>query len=339
MTFPSHTVYPENNTGQVFKVCGKCKQSLPLPDFYQTRAKVSRKLLIAPQCKNCCREAYRIDRLENTQKWVEKNKKRQEGGTQKREDLYWENRELPTTKICVKCGIDKPLDDYFRGIDSPLGRKTRCKECTTQDGEERTKRRIAMREGYPVSGEKVCKNPDCKLVGIFQPLINFFNDSSSADGKTYRCKECITAYNTQWALDNRDKKLETRRRGSSERYLATREAQWHVNAIRRLKTSSKKRSIMFDMKPEDLLVDGKLPEFCPIFPHIKLDYAAGPDRRIWASVDKIVPILGYTTGNVCIISMAANCWKDNGSNPAERARIVSLMKGKSKPPKDDSSQL
>ena len=80
---------------------------------------------------------------------------------------------------------------------------------------------------------------------------------------------------------------------------------------------------------------GELPVFCPIFKNIRLDYNAGSDYRLWASVDRIVPDLGYVSGNVWVISNAANMWKSNGSNPEERERIVSLMQGQKK--KKDSS--
>jgi hypothetical protein len=83
------------------------------------------------------------------------------------------------------------------------------------------------------------------------------------------------------------------------------------------------------MTPEDLYgPGGTLPIFCAIFPHIRLDYQHGEDRRTWATVDRIVPQLGYVTGNVHVISNAANIWKSNGSNPSERKRITAIMRNK-----------
>jgi hypothetical protein len=60
------------------------------------------------------------------------------------------------------------------------------------------------------------------------------------------------------------------------------------------------------------------------------------ERRFWASVNKIVPALGYITGNVCVASMTANTWKSNGSSPTERARILEILfpKPKHKPDAD-----
>ena len=92
---------------------------------------------------------------------------------------------------------------------------------------------------------------------------------------------------------------------------------------------AKDKGVPFAMNASDLvdIATGLLPTHCRIFPHIKLDYDAGPDHRYWASLDRIAPELGYTSGNIWVISNAANMWKSNGSNPAERKRIVEIMTG------------
>jgi hypothetical protein len=106
---------------------------------------------------------------------------------------------------------------------------------------------------------------------------------------------------------------------------------WESMAMSRCKARAKKKGIPFDMSKSDLLDSkGNLPEFCPVFPHIKLDYSSGQDRRLWASVDRKTPNLGYIKGNVWVISWAANMWKTNGSNAEERAIIEALMRPKSK---------
>lgn len=37
--------------------------------------------------------------------------------------------ELPKSKICKKCGIDKPLDDYYNSKGGKYGKRSRCKSC------------------------------------------------------------------------------------------------------------------------------------------------------------------------------------------------------------------
>jgi hypothetical protein len=116
-----------------------------------------------------------------------------------------------------------------------------------------------------------------------------------------------------------------------------RQKHWLRRTLSNCRNRAAKKLVPFDMNEFDLLdkKTGNLPVFCPVFPHIKLDYNAGPDRRLWASVDRIVPELGYVSGNVWIVSMAANTWKSNGSNATERTRIVAIMqrqkKNKSQP--------
>jgi hypothetical protein len=107
---------------------------------------------------------------------------------------------------------------------------------------------------------------------------------------------------------------------------------WEKKIISNCKRRAHDKKVPFGMNPTDLYDPNTsaLPVFCPIFPNIRLDYNNGPDRRLWASVDRKVPALGYTSDNVWVVSMAANTWKTNGSNPEERARIVKIMSPKQK---------
>jgi hypothetical protein len=116
---------------------------------------------------------------------------------------------------------------------------------------------------------------------------------------------------------------------------------WQDKAASNCNKRALDKGVLRGMKGINLLdpITGKLPEYCPIFPHIKLDYSQGPDRRHWASVDRKVPSLGYTSGNVWVVSMAANTWKTNGSNPAERAIITKMMAPKITAPKPPDGQI
>lgn len=40
---------------------------------------------------------------------------------------------------------------------------------------------------------KLCKNPQCALLGQQQPLENFYNHKSNADGRQSECKVCYRA--------------------------------------------------------------------------------------------------------------------------------------------------
>lgn len=128
-----------------------------------------------------------------------------------------------------------------------------------------------------------------------------------------------------WRANNKDK--DRARKREYERNLP-----WESKIARRCNDRARIKNIPRGMKPRDLYTatTGKLPEFCPIFPHIKLDYQHNTDMRCWPTVDRIVPELGYVSDNVWVISWAANTWKSNGSNPEERKRITALMAPKPK---------
>lgn len=138
-------------------------------------------------------------------------------------------------------------------------------------------------------------------------------------------KNELREYHRQYREDG-GKELRERERLYCKQY---RKEKWPSYKISACKKRAKDKCLPFNMVSVDLYDPrtGNLPEVCPIFPHIRLDYGAGPDRRYWASVDRIVPELGYVSGNVCVVSMAANTWKTNGSNPEERKRIIALMRG------------
>lgn len=63
------------------------------------------------------------------------------------------------------------------------------------------------------------------------------------------------------------------------------------------------------------VADFEIPEFCPIFPELKLEFSSGrgsrPDNI--PSLDRIVPELGYVPGNVAVISFRANRLKSDAS--------------------------
>jgi len=150
--------------------------------------------------------------------------------------------------------------------------------------------------------------------------------------------EEVRAKERRWRENNKERDRERKRKNEIVNpYTKT----WEQEAVHRCNKRARQKSVPRGMKAFDLYDQntGKLPEYCPIFPHIKLDYNAGNDQRLWASVDRIVPELGYVSGNVWVISKAANTWKSNGSNPAERAIISKIMAPKNPAPKSTENQF
>ena len=78
------------------------------------------------------------------------------------------------------------------------------------------------------------------------------------------------------------------------------------------KHRAKVKNVPFSIEPSDI----KIPEFCPVF-GTKIEYGRckvkGKTRANAASLDRIIPELGYVKGNVRVISYRANTMKSNAS--------------------------
>lgn len=87
------------------------------------------------------------------------------------------------------------------------------------------------------------------------------------------------------------------------------------------KNRAKKENLAFDLELSDIVI----PEFCPVFKHIKIN----KERKMGfaydsPSLDKLVPLLGYVKGNVRIISNRANMLKRDATL-AELKRLAEWM--------------
>ena len=218
----------------------------------------------------------------------------------------------------------------------PLPRKIkRCKKCGTDhyvgDGCE-TCRKKRLAEWHQKNGVRIrIKTKEYSATHKAERRARL-NKYRAEHLEEVRAKEKI------WRDKNREKDKARKRENN---IINPYSKSWEQKAAQRCNKRARQKHVPGGMKPADLYDSntGILPVFCPIFPHIKLDYNAGSDMRCWASVDRKVPELGYTTENVWVISMAANTWKSNGSNPSERAKISKLMTQKKSKTKISESQI
>ena len=227
---------------------------------------------------------------------------------------------IETAKTCRSCGIEKHVSQFYKAAWSPDGYAVVCRECISAQSAERWKRnprdpdvnRRKAREWHAANREYVSRK----------------NKSRYEETKEQQKERSI-----KWRRENIERARSTARHWNHKK--------WERHATGNCRARAKRKGVPFDMEPSDLFdpATGKLPIRCPIFPHIVLDYAGGPDRRKWPSVDRKVPELGYVTGNVWVVSIAANLWKSNGSSAAERKRIVALMAGSSSQNKESENQL
>lgn len=110
----------------------------------------------------------------------------------------------------------------------------------------------------------------------------------------------------------------------SKKYYPDKQKEWRKNnRIRNLLNAIKSKcnfyNLPFNISEEDLIV----PEFCPVLgiPLIWTDKKSDNTP----SVDRLIPVLGYTKGNICIISSRANLLKNNATIE-EIEKILQYMK-------------
>lgn len=121
--------------------------------------------------------------------------------------------------------------------------------------------------------------------------------------KVYCSEKCGNKFRgKKWERDNPEKVKIHRQ--------STRQRSWQKYAVSRLKHKAKKLNLPFDLVPRDL----EKPVFCSVLGY-ELDYEGkksgySPNR---ASVDRLVPSLGYVKGNVRVISARANLLKNDAT--------------------------
>jgi len=228
------------------------------------------------------------------------------------------------TKRCSRCFEFKILSKFKKRPKNTDGLNGVCRAC----------------ENERIKGKHFPRVPDDTIKNCLKCLLDkmasqFSASHSRPDGLNPWCKICTGDYAKEWIKDP-DTRAKVRaganiRYAKNPEFFREKSRKWGVNhwgykALQRCKRRAKEKGIPFNLEQADLLnSNGELPEYCAIFPHIKLDYLGGKDRRLWASVDRIVPELGYTKGNVIIISFGANLWKNNGSDPREWKIIMQII--------------
>lgn len=112
-----------------------------------------------------------------------------------------------------------------------------------------------------------------------------------------------------WRDRNRDRVRE-RNRDSYYRCIATPEGHIKKN-LAAIKRRAGKQGLPFSMTIDDLL---PLPTHCPVL-GLELSYCVAPSRPTGCSpsIDRIIPELGYVSGNVHVISNRANVIKHNAT--------------------------
>lgn len=121
------------------------------------------------------------------------------------------------TKVCKRCGIDKPLAAFHRKPTSADGRHTRCAQCIR----ERSRELAATRR--PPS------HKPCRVCGERLPIVEFYKNPMAADGHFAECRRCWIAISGEYSRTSKGRAVsrESTRRYRSTEYGRERQRAYH----------------------------------------------------------------------------------------------------------------
>jgi hypothetical protein len=114
------------------------------------------------------------------------------------------------------------------------------------------------------------------------------------DGKKRNCKPCETKYRKENQVEITKKQIIWKHKNPNKSLLFA------------AKSRARQYGLLFNIDLNDVIV----PEFCPVL-GIKL--SCDENKNTSPSLDRIIPELGYTKGNVQVISWRANWLKNNAT--------------------------
>lgn len=170
------------------KRCAQCSQIKPAAAFRRTRNKTDH---LQNRCKDCERVL---------------------GRGAKRDPTAPRMVQI-THKLCIRCSVEKPADDFFTSKTSLDGLLTYCKACQKALSQaSRKKRTEARKQGVQPEPEAtrsdVPATKQCKLCGEEKASDQYYKSSNNADGLYTYCKACSTQKNTVGRKLRRQKQRE-----------------------------------------------------------------------------------------------------------------------------------
>ena len=87
-----------------------------------------------------------------------------------------------------------------------------------------------------------------------------------------------------------------------------------MSMLKNSKVRAKQKNVPHSITLEDIVI----PEFCPVFPEIKLNKDNCTSQPDSPSLDRVKPELGYVRGNIVVMSHLANTLKSYGTSEQHR---------------------
>lgn len=152
---------------------------------------------------------------------------------------------------------------------------------------------------------------NCKKCEIDKSVENFHVDKTSKDGLFRWCKTCKKEYDKRYRKSDKVKNFQKSKsyRDRKKEYQKVRfDSDPRLILLQAAKARAKKYNLPFNITIEDIII----PEKCPLL-NISLERKPYGKKTGFLmnspSLDKIESRLGYTKGNVMVISMKANAMK------------------------------
>ncbi|MDP3442503.1 MAG: hypothetical protein Q8T08_06530, partial [Ignavibacteria bacterium] len=89
-------------------------------------------------------------------------------------------------KTCTKCGIEKPLSEYYKNRNFKSGLHSRCKDCI----KAYKKTQVVIYKIKNTSSIVKLTEKKCYYCGENKPSNHFYKNTSKYDGLHSECKEC-----------------------------------------------------------------------------------------------------------------------------------------------------
>ena len=120
----------------------------------------------------------------------------------------------------------------------------------------------------------------------------------------------------EWRENNIERALDNERRGHKTKRLK----KPIKYILKNIKTRATKNNIAFNLDEEDIII----PNICPVL-GIPIAPFQNGIKDSSASIDRLDPKLGYTKGNIRVISLRANRLKSNCTDAEELRKVANYI--------------
>lgn len=162
MTPSQEPLYPKQHVGQLeyLKTCRDCHRNLPISNFKK------RGIMRSPACNDCRGDIVVLETI--------------------------------TTKLCARCKIEKPVEQFPKASRYRHGLHSYCKECSRLSSQsyydkQSKEKRISEYRAMDIEDRpkpRICANPRCHLSSVMQPPENFRRNGLYREGIFPICVDC-----------------------------------------------------------------------------------------------------------------------------------------------------